>query len=277
MPRVISNWLDQVTGRGLKYVMLGEVAPLEIDENLPTINRVLSRIGVKSAQFFIELTHKARVVAQDDAMIGFERKLDKVLPGFPVVETTGRGARSHLTLEGRTAAGPMRSAPVVTSEGGGYVAQNFTVMLDANTDRLGWVLNPFQFFRLALGDERFPIPDVTTVSGRRIYFSHIDGDGWNNMSEVEGYRETQALSAEVVTKEAIEPYPDLPVSIGLIAADVQPLLGGNAAGIKFARQLYALRQVEVASHTHTHPYHWQFFETVRPAGGRAQDRRLPAA
>ena len=64
----------------------------------------------------------------------------------------------------------------------------------------------------------------------------------------------------VVTKEAIQAYPDLPVSVGLIAADVQPLLGGLPSGIKFARQLYAMPQVEVASHTHTHPYHWSFFE-----------------
>jgi polysaccharide biosynthesis protein PelA len=42
---------------------------------------------------------------------------------------------------------------------------------------------------------------------------------------------------------------------------VQPLLGGNANGIQWARQLFALPQVEVASHTHTHPYNWQFFES----------------
>ena len=67
-------------------------------------------------------------------------------------------------------------------------------------------------------------------------------------------------TATMVTKEAIEAYPDLPVSVGLIAGDVQPLLGGTLEGIKWAKRLFALPNVEVASHTHTHPYTWQFFE-----------------
>jgi hypothetical protein len=98
------------------------------------------------------------------------------------------------------------------------------------------------------------------VSGRRLYFSHIDGDGWNNISEVESYRATQSLSADVIAREAIEAYSDLPVSVGVIGGDLMPLLGGNPAGIGVARKILAQPQVEVASHTHTHPFNWQFFE-----------------
>jgi polysaccharide biosynthesis protein PelA len=259
-PGAYLTWLDQVTADGVKLVALGEIAPREVDELMPLVNRVLGRLGLRSASFFAELTHKAKVTFSDPAMIGFEQKLNKVIPGFPVIETRAQTVRAHLTIELPTAAGVIKTHPVSTSENGGYAAQNFTIDNDANTNRLSWLINPFQFFKLALGDERFPIPDVTTVSGRRIYFSHIDGDGWNNLSEVEGYRETQTLSADVVAKEAIAAFPDLPVSVGLIAADVQPLLGGNADGIKAARLLFAMPHVEVASHTHTHPYNWSFFE-----------------
>jgi polysaccharide biosynthesis protein PelA len=137
---------------------------------------------------------------------------------------------------------------------------------------LSWMLNPFQFFRLALGDERFPIPDVTTISGRRLYFSQIDGDGWNNITEVESYHEQQTLSSEVILREAIAPYPDLPVSVGLIAGDAQPFFGGTAGAAKIARALFALPQVEVASHTHTHPYNWGFFEQY----SRAKEEQMVA-
>jgi hypothetical protein len=255
------DWLDRVTASGLKYIMLGEVAPREIDEIVPIVNRVLGRIGLRSGNNFIELTHKAKIISQDPLLFDFEQKIDKVLPGFPVIEVKAATTRSHLVVEAPLSSGPIRSVPVATSDGGGFAAQNFTVTLDPNTNRLSWTINPFLFFSLALGDERFPIPDVTTVSGRRIYFSHIDGDGWNNQSEIEGYREAQALSVDVIDKEAIEPFPDLPVSVGLIAGDVQPLLGGNVLGIKAARSLYAKPQVEVGSHTHTHPYNWEFFES----------------
>jgi polysaccharide biosynthesis protein PelA len=37
------------------------------------------------------------------------------------------------------------------------------------------------------------------------------------------------------------------------------LLGGNPAGTRVARELFALPHVEVGSHTHTHPYNWEFF------------------
>lgn len=254
------NWLDAATQAGLKLVALGELVPKESNEDAVVLNRVLARIGLQSANNFVVLTQKSRVVTADPQLIGFEQSVDKALPGFPIITVRSASTKSHLVIEAPLANGVVQSSVVSTSAGGGYAAQNFTYSLDPNTNRMEWILNPFQFFKLALGDERFPIPDVTTVSGRRIYFSHIDGDGWNNISEVEGYRQAQALSVEVIAREAIQAYPDLPVSVGLIAADVQPLLGGLPGGIKIARQMYAMPNVEVASHTHTHPYHWSFFE-----------------
>ena len=257
-PSAYVGWLERATATGLRYVMLGEIAPKESDELIPAINRVLAPLGLVHGGTFIDLTYKSKVVTHDPAIVGFEQKLDKALPGFPLMLRRNAEARAHLVIGTDTAAGRQDAIVVATSERGGFASQNFTVILEPNTDRLGWVINPFEFFANSLGAERFPIPDVTTVSGRRIYLSQIDGDGWNNLSEVEGYRQT--LSSEVVARELIEPFPDLPVSVGLIGGDVQVLLGGNPAGAAIARRLYALPQVEVASHTHSHPYNWGFFE-----------------
>jgi polysaccharide biosynthesis protein PelA len=262
-PLAYVRWLEPATATGLRYVMLGEVAPRESDELIRPINRILAPLGLVHGGTFIDLTYKSKVLTQDPNMIGFEQKLDKALPGFPLMLQRSADLVAHLTIDAATATGRQKAIVVATNSRGGFAAQNFTVTLEPNTDRLSWVINPFAFFAKSLGGERFPVPDVTTVSGRRIYLSHIDGDGWNNLSEVEGYRQT--LSSEVVAKELIEPFPDLPVSIGLIAGDVQPLLGGNPAGAAVARRLYALPQVEVASHTHTHPYNWNFFETYNRA------------
>ena len=105
-----------------------------------------------------------------------------------------------------------------------------------------------------------PIPDVTTLSGRRIWFSHIDGDGWNNVSRVEAYRDKSTIAATVILRELIAPYPDLPVAVGVIGADIDERYGTPEAGRQTARELYALPQVEVATHSYTHPYQWSFFE-----------------
>ena len=259
-PEVVLGWLDQALGRGLKYVVLGEVAPSDKDYLLGQVNRLLTRIGLEHRGQFVDLTWRAKVLDRDADLVGFERPIDKALPGFPVLATRGNDADPHLELEGPVGAARVRSAVIATAPGGGYAAGNFVIYYEPNTDRVRWTLNPFTFFARAFGDERRPIPDVTTLSGRRIYFSHIDGDGWNNVSEIEGHRDLQRLAAEVVEREAIVPFPDLPVSVGLIAGDADVALGGNPASAAIARRLFALPQVEAASHTYTHPFNWQFFE-----------------
>ena len=76
------------------------------------------------------------------------------------------------------------------------------------------------FFRLAFGTDDLPKPDTTTLCGRRMYFSHIDGDGWRNLCEINKYRKRRAMSAEVILDEVLMRFPELPVSVAPIAADL---------------------------------------------------------
>jgi hypothetical protein len=98
------------------------------------------------------------------------------------------------------------------------------------------------------------------MSGRRIYYSHIDGDGWRNRTEVHPFRSSAALSAEVVLHELIEPFPDLPLTVAPIAADLDPAWRGSKETLAVARRILALPQVEAGTHTYTHPLKWEFFE-----------------
>src|SRR5262249_6784916 len=68
------------------------------------------------------------------------------------------------------------------------------------------------------------------------------------------------VAAGVVLRELIAPYPDLPVAVGVIGADIDERYGTPEAGRVAARELFALPQVEVATHSYTHPYQWSFFE-----------------
>jgi hypothetical protein len=258
-PDTVLDWLEPALARGLKYVVLGEPAPASSDLALPKVNRLLARLGLEQPGDFVDLTWRVKVIDQNPAMIGFERPLDKALPGFPMMLARGGDADAHLVLEAPSRNGPKRSIIVATSPGGGFAASGYAIYYEPNTDRERWTLNPFEFFAQSFGAERRPIPDVTTLDGHRIYFSHIDGDGWNNVSDIEEHREAGRISAEVIEREAIAPYPDLPVSVALIAGDVDPEFGGRTESAAVARRLFALPQVEVASHTYTHPFDWQFF------------------
>lgn len=263
------RWLDAATARGIRHVVLGELAPGATDAELQPMTRLHERLGLGYTGEYVDIAYRAKILLSDPGIVGFERALDKVVPDYPVVRPLSGRVEPHLVLEAETREGPMASAVVATSPGGGFAASNFTIYFEPTSDRVLWVLNPFEFFRRALGPERMPIPDVTTLAGRRIYFSHIDGDGWNNLTEIEPYREQERLSAEVIAESAILPYADLPVSVAVIGGDVDPRLGGTTAGHAVTRLLYAQPQVEVASHTYTHPYNWSFFANYDRAAEEA--------
>jgi polysaccharide biosynthesis protein PelA len=254
------DWLDKSTAKGTRLVVIAEVAPPVMVANHPQLTRILGRLGMRPSSQYVNVTHTAKIAANNPDMVGFERPLDKALPDFRVLTLIPDKATVHLSATVPARFGGEVSALITTNTNGGYLADEYSIFFEPNTDRVRWTANPFLFFKLAFGEDRFPVPDVTTQSGRRIYFSHIDGDGWNNVSQIEGFREQQLTSSEVARRELIGAYPDLPVSVGVIAGDMLPELGGSAAASETARRLYAMPQVEVASHTYTHPFNWSFFE-----------------
>ena len=252
-------WADAVARARVRFVVMEFTgAPLD-SKSLPAVNRFLGHIGFQVRPVWVPDAPDLHVVAQSGDMLGFETRLEPPIPGFMVYELAGPNARAHLTVARPGPVDARSSTPVVTSRGGGFAASGYAIRYDAARQRLAWVLDPFKFLAAALGPEDAPIPDTTTIAGRRIYFSHIDGDGWNNPSFVPSEGRPPALASERVLDDLIRPYPDLPVSVGLIAADADPAIGGTARAQNVARAFYALPQVEVASHTYTHPYDWSFF------------------
>jgi polysaccharide biosynthesis protein PelA len=273
-PLKVLRWIDTATQAGLRYACLGELAPPEPPGSEPYVARILARLGLSSRDQFISVTHNVKITVNNPALVGFERPIDKALPEFRVIQVSGPAAKVHLAASLEEGEGSVPSVLIATSNAGGYAADAFTIFYDAGVDKARWILNPFSFFKLSFGDDRFPVPDVTTLSGRRMYFSHIDGDGWNNISEIERYREAQVSAAEVVAKELIEPYPDMPVTVGVIAGDALPELGGTEDARMTAAKIYALPQVEVASHTYSHPFAWGFYENYDRA---AEMQRIDSA
>lgn len=127
-----------------------------------------------------------------------------------------------------------------------------------------WYINPFHFLRSILKDENIPKPDYTTLNGRRIFYSHIDADGWNNISEVSPYRKHKAITAEVVRKEILELYPDIPFNVSLITSEVDLKCYGLKQSAEEAKAIFALPNVEPSSHTHSHPLAWNYFADADP-------------
>jgi len=268
-PAPLYVWGQEQVRRGVAMVVLGDGGLPSDTASLAEANRLFAEIGFGFSGATVDITYGARII-HSDRIIGFERPLDPVLPAFPIVGTFGADVSSHLVLEHREGSLALASSVVLTSSRGGYAARGYFVYEEPGTGRTKWIIDPFAFFQKAFGGEMRPIPDVTTLSGRRVWFSHIDGDGWNNVTYVEDYRDKPTIAASVVLRELIAPYPDLPVAVGVIGADVDERYGTPEAARVAARELFALPQVEVATHTYTHPYQWSFFENY----DRALEERL---
>jgi len=257
-PPALFAWLQQACARGIRIAIIGDGGVPRGETALAEANGLFAAIGFKFSNSSIDLTYASKVALRD-SMIGFERDLDPVLPEYPIVETAATDVVPHLRLEDQRADGVIASTVVLTSPRGGFAADSYFTYEIPGTEFSQWIVDPVAFFSAAFGALPGPVPDVTTISGRRIYLSHIDGDGWNNLSRIARFRDDEMISAAVVQHELVEPYPDLPVTIGVIGADVDPRYGEVSAAQRTARALFKLSQVEVGTHTYTHPFSWPFF------------------
>jgi hypothetical protein len=261
-PQGCLDWAERVIQSGRKFVILGSIGATEDLQGRPTpIDRVqhfMALLGIRYEGGWSAVTYDARIVDRNPTMMEFERKFGELLPPFEMFEPVDATVESFLTIIRPGLDRPSHLA--LLSPAGGFVAEGYTHFRDLASNFTQWYLNPFAFFERAFGLQGLPRPDVTTLAGRRIFYSHIDGDGWRNVSTVTKYYRDRILSAEVALRELIAPFPDLPVTVAPIAADLDPDWVGTVRAQRVARELFALRHVEAASHTYSHPFQWSFFE-----------------
>lgn len=163
----------------------------------------------------------------------------------------GPGAQVWLRATG--ADGQVMDGAAITPWGG-YALGAFGIFnLPGNTGTR-WSVEPIAFFRAALRVGQDPMPNITTRTGRRVFFVHFDGDGWPNACDRPG----SPLACEVLVSEFLEKYkvPTLAsVIIGEISHEgLYPKTADTSQ--KWAKRMYALPWIEVGSHTWSHPFNW---------------------
>ena len=266
------DFMEDAMKAGLRYVTFGDPGIEGTPESIEQLNRLYRYIGLRFNNGYVSQTIGSRIEKLDRDLIGFEHPLDPVLPAYVFISSVAESVDVHLQVQAPSSHLGKRSILVATGPGGGLVLPNYALAaFRVGEDELQkWIINPFLFFAKAFAIERFPIPDITTIAGRRLYFSHVDGDGWNNISHIDGYRQKGVTAAQVMLEKLIEPYPDLPVTVGIVTGDCDDSIGGDRKAIDIARKIFALPQVEVASHTHTHPFDWSYYKNY----SRAAEEKL---
>lgn len=136
-----------------------------------------------------------------------------------------------------------------------------------------WVINPIEFMRQALKLPDMPVPDVTTESGRRLLMVHMDGDGFASKAEFPG----APYAAEVLRDRILKKYP-LPATISVIQGEIAP--NGMYPALsstleKIARSIFAMPQVEIASHSFSHPFSWEMASQKNKTGDESYHLSIP--
>ena len=256
-PGAYMAWAERVMERGVRLVVMGNpgiggAGPGE------RVDRFFRHLGLEERDRFVKLTHDVELLRRKPEMLDFERRYGGRLAPYDQLRVLpGRG---RAVLVARKAGRPETDGVLVAiTNVGGYAASGYTHSGGEDARERQWTLNPFAFFRAAFDLTGVPKPDVTTLAGSRIFFSHIDGDGWNNMSTVPAYEKPPTIAARVILEEIVRGFPHLPVTVGPVVADLHPDWHGSETSREVARALFAEPNVEAGSHTWSHPLDWSYF------------------
>ena len=202
----------------------------------------------------------ATVSKIDPLMIGLEAKFE-ISNGLYAPLRSASDAQSFLSiLPSETATGGAIDL-IVAGPRGAYVHASAALTWDPRLGSTLWIVDPFEFLETVLGNEPRPVPDVTTLNGRRLYFSTISSEGWLTPLPARKFGEEQPLASEIVRDRFIAPYQDLPVTVAVLTGDFDPSLGGSRAeaGKKVAETIFALPHVEIATSGESLIQDWPYF------------------
>ncbi|NNM50666.1 MAG: hypothetical protein HKM02_00365 [Pseudomonadales bacterium] len=190
---------------------------------------------------------------QHDARAAFELPLPEQTTGLTALTSQEPSFQPWVLYQSETGT---QSVPVAITSWGGYALDPWVDF--SRSDELGgdrWYVQPADFIQQALRlDPSAPIPDLTTETGRRLFFVHIDGDGFVSKAE----RPDFPLAGQVLLDDVLKKRP-VPTTMSVIEGELSPqglYPNLSAQAEEAARQAFALPWVEIASHTWSHPFHW---------------------
>ncbi|MDB4224012.1 endo alpha-1,4 polygalactosaminidase [Granulosicoccus sp.] len=247
----LTPWFEKQLFDKVPVAFMG-MPPVVLNESMQ------NSLGINVAGTFD--TSSALIVKRDQ-LIKPERKLSQRIESMALVaQSSSSGNTVHLGYEDKK----QRTADMIVTGGFGGFAWSPVVMQNGVDYQSLWVVEPFEFLRKALQLPNVPMPDVTTENGRRLWLAHIDGDALPSWAEMPGKR----LGADVIYDEILKPY-DLPHSVSIVEGEMTQLdayADRRARMFSTVRKTFALDNVELASHTFSHPFNWSAVEKHKFSG-----------
>lgn len=247
-----ADWLLAQHRNGVKLLFTGAV-PFTREH---VVRRLFNALGLAGDNQPARLETAPEIISLDRTMMNAEAPVQPTTLDYRALSAP-RGAKVLLSLQGRDIAGhTLRFDPVFLADWGGALLQPY-VLLRGLPEQTFCHADIYAFLSSWLGMEKpFPAPDTTTRDGMRLFYSHIDGDGFISRSALAG----NPLCGEAIRDKVLKTYP-LPVTVSVVEAEIEAHMTGldPAAAKRFrdvARSVFALPHVQAASHAYSHPFRW---------------------
>ncbi len=254
-PKSYQAWLVKASQAKVPFLFLGYFGFLLKDEKneFPKsfINKALNKFDIEYGGSFYNNPLLFQLSYQvPKSYLEFERGLENEVREVRVIKGLGKNSKAWLKIkisqEGES------SWPVLENKKAFYVQAGYELFTNPQTYQVKWRVDPFKMVQKVFGAPSFPVPDITTLCGRRMLYVHIDGDGFINQSRVDN----KSFSGDIVLEKIIKKYK-VPTTASIIVSEINPNYLGNAGSVRSIRSLFSLPYVEPASHTFSHPLSWE--------------------
>jgi len=251
-------WLEEQAKRpGMRFVHTEDFGPLIAGKDgkadYTRLSKWLARFGLGCDDYYRDEPLGVKTTLSDLALCAYEADPRFLATHSGPWNESDRNRVWVTTELVRKGTGRKRH-PVVTGAWGGVALAPWTLRRGSELGDRRWHLDPFEFFRVALGLDRVPAAHPAVLNGRRMFFCHVDGDGFESISTVEH----GAYAAKCFLDRIIDEFP-LPFTISVIIGSLT-----NDIAVKeetdrmdLARKIFTRKNVEPASHAVLHPFFWQ--------------------
>lgn len=248
-------WATSQIKSGRKFVVLGSFGAFRdrISNKIVPMNIVNNFFNALFLDYQGQSTENQLVIElgfKDEKVVEFERTVEGEMDNYVKFSSLSSDNKIYLRLI-RTDLKDSSSPVVVITPTGGLALNRYEVYVDYESGAVQWRINPFRFFSEAFGIDDYPRIDMTTLLGKRIFYSHIDGDGVRNVSDI-----NLKLSGEVIYEEILSKYK-LPITVSFIISELDPNIYGTKQLKDLAINIAELDNVEMGVHGYSHPLDWK--------------------
>ena len=207
--KTAERWLERQKERGTPILFAGDIAFRDAEVK----DRLATSFGLTGSLSPVRDTRKMAIAKLDGGVMRTNGNIAPHSLGFKNIVAPASSA-VFLSVRGEDGEGkPVHFDPVFVAPWGGMLLEPY-VAFRAPRENQPLFVDPFKFLGRWLGAASlFPAPDTTTRDGRRLFFSHISGEGFTATAPFPG----RPMCAEVVRDQILRQHP-LPVTVSIDSA-----------------------------------------------------------